>query len=782
MTSTFKTENLTYTTDLTKPGTAPGTSLFNDGTKFDTFAVGSDNQVVLADSSKPHGVKWGPIGLYPVALNTIYANADIGSDSNPGTIGSPVETIQRALNILGESSAVCGVVQLAGTVAFDQGTDATLDFFPASSMNGKIIIRGTKDSVVTDTVASITSVTPSNPATDLWQEITGDGTGGAYGSYERDYIHNTTKNEIYSVSSNTTTTVDTIIGNYGSFRPWDVADSFDLFKISKQIDFDGTWTIRNNLSENITFEYIFFSPTTSSCAMFSNDVTTIFRGCRMDGNESTNATGTYQGSALINGCYSTCTLATNLFADGTYRSCFDIRSMYVEGPLLVFTSDCSLLFCYCRRPIYTAIYSERNMISIRGVFVNSDDSINPTSNHGIWLNICTARLERVAVIGYVNIHGLVISASDVIIDQLTIDLSLSTTTSGNIFSLYQARGILHGNVILRSSFKRVVFMENTSTYVQRSGTLVCSSQNKSAFNIHGNSSVLLYDMTTVSLSQLTSSTISLIVIREGSKFIIWIYTSGVAWDFLANTTDAIYVEGGSLFHLANDSGSVNLSNSATGGRMFVARNGSSITLRCTAPAAISSDSTNFTIIGNSTLSIETTSSNAKTFTSTSGSNFLIDTEGRASLSIDGKAADFTASQENILVRNGSSLTLTMDTSTSLDTHNWTSTLSDNIRMQNMSKCNLNHERGVLAMTASAGTNFVASAGSEFGYTRASGTTTTTLVASTNNIELKSQSKAFSVPTANSMTFMVVGGGASTTPVVTNSTDLGTQNCLMYVGP
>jgi hypothetical protein len=306
-----------------------------------------------------NGVTWLPLNAATsgVVLDsiTIYVNAGTGSDTNDGlTSATAVATIQKGIDILGTFLTNEGILQLEGTTPFDLGVDPTLNFFPATSFSGNIIVRGTQLDTISDTVASIPSPSGIGPF-DTWTVVNGTSGGYPVSDYLSHFIHNTTQDRIYTVLDNGVSSVDTITGNgapNGLEDAWVVGNSFTLFKVQTIIEFSGTLTILNPQNTPLLFEYVWVQPASGATWTNVQLPVTTFRGCRLD----VYSERAYTGSMNIEGCYSKNVMPVEtLFCASEQHVCRRINSFWLDGPSIVFNDSCFAAFFNCTNSIQEII-------------------------------------------------------------------------------------------------------------------------------------------------------------------------------------------------------------------------------------------------------------------------------------------------------------------------------------------------------------------------------------------------------------------------------------------
>lgn len=291
------------------------------------------------------GTSWKPIdsntsGVIVSAL-TIYANAGTGSDSNDGlTPGTAVQTIQTALNILSTYLVYNGTIQLLGATPFDLGTDSTLNFFPATTRVGNLMIKGTRLNIVNDTVASFAhNIGPFN----TWTRVTGTGGGYTPSLYEAWFVQNNTKDTFYTILDNGAGTVDTIAGDgapNGQIDAWDNGDSFTMYTLESTITFSGTVELLNSSNDAVIFQDVWIQPPVGGT--WKNPLLPImtYNACRMD----TNSLISYTGSMILNGIYSENTGTETEFCvleTGAYRI---LNSAWLNGPAIQLNNISSASF------------------------------------------------------------------------------------------------------------------------------------------------------------------------------------------------------------------------------------------------------------------------------------------------------------------------------------------------------------------------------------------------------------------------------------------------------
>lgn len=150
--STFTTGDITFTGGTGINVTRTNETILIEGSNTVTItSLDASVNVIATPTGVDLSVESAPIGTVVDSI-TVYANAGTGSNANDGlSSGTPVQTLTRAIDILGEISpkAKLCTIQLQGATAFDLGDDPVLCFFPAVVNCKHIIVKGTRDDVVT---------------------------------------------------------------------------------------------------------------------------------------------------------------------------------------------------------------------------------------------------------------------------------------------------------------------------------------------------------------------------------------------------------------------------------------------------------------------------------------------------------------------------------------------------------------------------------------------------------------------------------------------------------
>lgn len=141
MSSVYSVENLLYTGTLSKPSTTKGTLLVNNGSIFALETIGTNTQVLTADSTTSTGVKWGT-GISSGSSLTLTGSSNI--------IGSN-------LNSTPTTTEYGGMPNGFGSVDEDVGKLATV--IPADTNLQNYIIRGNNSGDWVTNFANVTGGT-----------------------------------------------------------------------------------------------------------------------------------------------------------------------------------------------------------------------------------------------------------------------------------------------------------------------------------------------------------------------------------------------------------------------------------------------------------------------------------------------------------------------------------------------------------------------------------------------------------------------------------------------
>lgn len=494
------------------------------------------------------GTNWIPINAVEerniLDSITIYINASTGEDNNDGlSSATAVASIQRGLNILSTYYARNGILQLQGSSAFM--VSDILDFYPASSFIGNIIIRGEKFDSIQDNVALISGFGPFS----TWNRITGVNGGYNVGFYSKSFVHNETNDGVYVIKTNTAVTIDTIVGDIDEFDrssyqppvPWNVGDRFSLFTTQTRISFTGILRINNPHCVPITFEYVHVEPLNDG-DQWKNPLTPVvtFRGCIMDSRASVED-ASYAGSMNISGCFTENTLTQSYFTGFENNACVNTWSFWSNGPTINYgTCGCFSLFLY----LTTNVVAATNVIGVR-----SSDFFGLSilaENIGNVVNVIYIRQNSSYYMKYVDISatctGSTFTTGDATygyINQVNLTQASSTGSSlavgnaCNMFALGQVNIITagtgvsisgmgyllcQGNVTLTSTSpnRSCIIVSQKSSFHTQAGNFTCTQTVPStvamfSVNIH---SVFNNSSTTTIMSADTSG--SVITVTRGS--------------------------------------------------------------------------------------------------------------------------------------------------------------------------------------------------------------------------------------------------------------------------
>lgn len=125
--------NQTAAFDALSPLTTKGDLIVNDGTNDIRLGVGTNTQVLTADSAAPSGVKWAVVSAPVVALNVVSVNVNYTALSTDDLIvvdaGSGIRTITlpTAVGITGKKYIIKKVDSSANAVVIDANASETID-------------------------------------------------------------------------------------------------------------------------------------------------------------------------------------------------------------------------------------------------------------------------------------------------------------------------------------------------------------------------------------------------------------------------------------------------------------------------------------------------------------------------------------------------------------------------------------------------------------------------------------------------------------------------------
>ncbi len=519
-----------------------------------------------------NGIAWIPINaaLSGIILDsiTVYVNAGTGNDMNDGlTSSTAVATIQRGINILGTFLAQQGILQLEGPTAFNIGSNVDINFFPATSFIGNIIVRGTKVNTINDSVAGISyTIGPQN----TWTQITGVNGNYPVSAYTQKFIENDTQHRTYVVLDNSVGTVDTITGieaPNGFNDGWIIGDNFTLFDIESTITFAGDINILNPSNVNIIFEYVYLLP--SSGSSWKNPVLPItdYRGCRMDANSDRS----YTGSMNLFGCYSENLVTSTTFAPSQKGSCRKCDSVWLNGPSINFDDTCSALFFYssnCQHPrvvmnietanfsgysiqilnqlstrsiemgagsIYSLFFIRVETISTTGSLVPDNNRCLSLSNGSYGILHSATLIQNSTVVG--NPHQVLTVGfnAQLFIGQPSVPIGYGDTSvllritspgnapciftfAGSIISCFMGNDTFTAENTGSSTFTLVTLNNNSSFNTGFGGSYIFNGGNGTVFNIANGSSINLGAGGNLSMTSNTAA--SVINITQSSTAVI----------------------------------------------------------------------------------------------------------------------------------------------------------------------------------------------------------------------------------------------------------------------
>ncbi len=488
--------------------------------------VSTDNSISLSTVSGGTEIDLQVTPQLTLTDITIYANAATGSDLNDGlTSATAVQTIQKAIDLLQDYPAIVGIVQLEGNTSFNIGS--SLKFFPSSNSIGRFIIRGTKRDIINDTVASIPASTigPFN----TWTTINGTTGGYTISDYVTYFIENTTKNRIYSVLDNGTSSVNAITGGEAPNDlgpPFDVGDSFNLFKTQSTLTFNGEFVIDNPSNTMVTFEYVTLFPGIPETSWINPTMcVTKFRGCFMRMNS---LIGAYRGSFVLEGCFSDNTTSGSpyVFCTGDPDICRKIDSFWLDGGRMVFTDICSVNYLNCTNAPLTPTVSATVTIQSSD-FQGYSMKINSQSNYQIFITdgsnfgMENIESENTAAVGFparpLNIEG---SYGQVTNSRLTNNSNI--TNNECFFTSFGCSVFLLGDHILESTGRclgasgsnRIVVLGSLSATSTNGATPVVRLDLNSSFDYRLNSASSFARFE----NSASDSNIPLIQLDNGSSF------------------------------------------------------------------------------------------------------------------------------------------------------------------------------------------------------------------------------------------------------------------------
>lgn len=276
-------------------------------------------------------------------------------------------SLQSAILSLPTNPTAECIIQLpAGTIAL--GTDPMLNFFPGVRNCERIVVRGTRENTITDTVAGIGDHGPF----DSWKSAIGTTGGYTPSAYAKQFIHNMDQDRVYVVKDNDGTTIESLTGDPSTNaitidferpgRPfgvssyetrdngWHIGEMFQLYTLGTVLTYDGAAEM-NIPFGMIEFEDLHFNGAVNSTVQLPEGTPhrVQFRGCRLDsaveivtGEEK----ASFSGSMFILGCHIR-GLVDRTFFNGYKRGdCVSSESTYMDRASVVHMSNCYSLFTY----------------------------------------------------------------------------------------------------------------------------------------------------------------------------------------------------------------------------------------------------------------------------------------------------------------------------------------------------------------------------------------------------------------------------------------------------
>lgn len=483
---------------------------------------------------------------------TVFINEETGSDLNNGlTSATPLKTIQKGIYILGKFTAREGILQLEGNVPFNLGTNPVLDFYPATRFIGSIIVQGTLINNINDTVTSIPSPSGVGPF-DTWSKLNIMNGGLIPFDYVKSFIKNNTQNRIYTILSNSNSSIDVITGNNalnGLHDPWNIGESLTLFKIKNIIQFSGELKILNSSNVNITFQYIWIKPAALPSTWNNVKLQVItFRGCRMD----TNSFRSYTGSMILEGCYSENRNFETIFSPIEQNTSKIFNSVWLNGPGTEFNDTCSAFFVYS-----TDCLSINSSFNIQSAdFEGFSIKMTGITSH-VGMNIQNGSIFKLSNISLENISSITFPISLIessggkgVINNLNI-INNSTQSNNSCIELaFSSTLHLSGSTYLQST-GRCINLNGGSSLDVFSNPLnmkINPITNRPLINLDNNSRMsirLSNDHIHVyeALNPIPTSNSSLIIVQTGSSFSLNNNSGNGSVTFLSNS--------GSIFSIIN---------------------------------------------------------------------------------------------------------------------------------------------------------------------------------------------------------------------------------------
>jgi len=299
---------------------------------------------------------------------TMTLTENIESVQDEITINVPIggSLIDAILELPKYPTTKCTIQLPPGTI--DLGTDPMLNFFPGVRNCERIVVRGTRENTITDTVAGIGDHGPF----DSWKSANGTTGGYTPSAYAKQFIHNMDQDRVYVVKDNTNSNIESLTGDPSTdvitsdferpHRPfgvsshetrdngWHIGETFQLYTLGTVLTYDGAAEM-NIPFGMIEFEDLHFNGAVNSTVQLPEGTPhrVQFRGCRLDsaveivtGEEK----ASFSGSMFILGCHIR-GLVNRTFFNGYKRGdCVSSESTYMDRSSVVHMSNCYSLFTY----------------------------------------------------------------------------------------------------------------------------------------------------------------------------------------------------------------------------------------------------------------------------------------------------------------------------------------------------------------------------------------------------------------------------------------------------
>lgn len=357
----------------------------------------------------------------PVEAFSVWADSDLGDDSNAGTsAGSPVKTLQRAIEVLETTVAADScMIYLSGISPFYLGNGTTLDFSVVERRCQKVVIKGTRENVVSDTVAALNPIEPFG----AWSNVVGE-SGNYAEDYTEHFVENLDRGYVYVVRNNSAGDFDTIAGdvdNIPSFdvdrKSWVVGERYELFKVSTTITWIGDLDlVIPKAGEFLIFDSLILDPEEDESPWnnpFGFESFVEFRGCRMITKSTTS--GTYRGSMYLRGVFID-GMTNVLFNSDLYDSRLRAISVWSQSAGINWSGDGYACFVYATQGTFVTLTSTAGFFAGYGLFIE-----DPTDWGLQLINALTFRVARVKITGIKNFdRGVLLQSSQGLINFIDI--------------------------------------------------------------------------------------------------------------------------------------------------------------------------------------------------------------------------------------------------------------------------------------------------------------------------------------------------------------------------